>query len=133
MAKKDEPNRFLLFFKGFLLYIALDFVWLGVIAGGFYQSQLNALLTDTVSIPLALVIYAVLIFGHFYFVLPKISKEGDAFTMGAVYGGVVYAVSNLSNLASIAGWPQAVSLLDIAWGMIVNGIVAWVLARSIEK
>ena len=39
---------------------------------------------------------------------------------GALFGFVVYAAYDLTNLATLRGWPMAVSLVDLAWGAAVS-------------
>jgi uncharacterized membrane protein len=43
---------------------------------------------------------------------------------GALFGFCVYAAYDLTNLATLRGWPLTVSLVDLAWGAVVTAAAA---------
>jgi uncharacterized membrane protein len=43
---------------------------------------------------------------------------------GALFGFFAYATYDLTNLATLRGWPVGLSLLDIAWGSVVSAASA---------
>ena len=43
---------------------------------------------------------------------------------GALFGLLAYATYDLTNLATIQGWPWQVSVFDMIWGTAVNTVVA---------
>ena len=45
-----------------------------------------------------------------------------AVVMGAAFGVVAYATSDLTNQATLAVWADRVTLLDLAWGATVTGV-----------
>ena len=48
----------------------------------------------------------------------------SAVLYGALFGFCVYAAYDLTNLATLRGWPLTVSLVDLAWGAVVTAAAA---------
>lgn len=123
----DITQLGLLFILTWFIFLAIDFLWLGVIAKSFYRKQLAGLLRDRFNIKPALVFYFIYITGLMFFVIyPAIDKESTLQTMsyGALFGLVAYATYDLSNLATLKNWPIKVVLADIIWGMFISGSVS---------
>lgn len=129
-----------MFLKLFLialpLFIAMDFTWLAFIARGYYRSQIGMLLKDDVNFVAAGIFYIIYICGLVTFVLlPALEKKSwhAALFFGAFFGFVAYSTYDLTNLAVKKNWPLSVTIVDIAWGMIVAGVVSvatyWIFGR----
>ena len=43
---------------------------------------------------------------------------------GALFGFFAYATYDLTNLATLKGWPVGVALLDMAWGAALSAVAA---------
>ena len=112
----DFPKHFVLVLVTFLL---LDAAWLGLVAPQFYQSQIGYLLRDTPNWYAAGAFYLVYISGLTVFVVtPAIRGQSlwRGVAKGAWFGIVTYATYDLTNLATIKGWPMLVTFVDLAWG-----------------
>lgn len=107
-----------------LTIVALDALWLGVIARDFYYTRLGTLLLDRPNWLPAVVFYLIHAFGIFVFVLPAASSWPGAVLFGALFGLCVYAAYDFTNLATVRGWPLAVSLVDLAWGAAATAAAA---------
>ena len=110
-----------------IVFCGLDFLWLGFVAKGYYQSQVGALLREKPNLPVAAMFYALYIVGVLIFaVLPALDAGhwGKALLYGALFGFFAYATYDLTNLATLNGWSPGVALLDLAWGSVVTGISA---------
>jgi uncharacterized membrane protein len=108
-------------------FFAIDMVWLGVVARGFYRRQLGGLLADQVNWPAAFAFYFLYIAGIVFFVTLPAARAGSlarALGSGAFFGLVTYATYDLTNLATLRGWPIAVTVVDIAWGTALCTAVA---------
>lgn len=110
-----------------IVFCGLDFLWLGYVAKGYYQSQIGALLLERPNLPAAALFYALYVAGMLVFaVLPAL--DADAWTKallhGVLFGFFAYATYDLTNLATLKGWSAGVALLDLAWGSIVTGASA---------
>ena len=110
-----------------VVMIALDLLWLGVIAKPIYQQGIGHLMADRPNVPVAMLFYAVFALGLMMFAVapngtaPEWSKTLMA---AALFGLFAYATYDLTNLATLKRWPIGVSLLDIAWGSLVSAVAA---------
>jgi uncharacterized membrane protein len=113
---------------------AIDAVWLSVVANKFYKSQLGNLLMDKPNMPAAVLFYVIYVIGVVAFVLmPALEKQSwtHAAGYGALFGLVAYATYDLTNLATLKGWPVKLVVVDLLWGMALTATVAvlayWVM------
>ncbi|MBO6573861.1 MAG: DUF2177 family protein [Rhodothermales bacterium] len=112
-------------------FFAIDLLWLGVIAKGFYETQLGALRKDTVSWAPAIAFYLVYLAGLVHFVVtPAAGDTRRAALNGAAFGFVTYAAFDLTSLALIEGFGWTVALVDLLWGSLLGATVAWVGAKA---
>jgi uncharacterized membrane protein len=108
------------------IFAMFDLLWLGLIARGFYQSQLGHLL-GPLNWYAALIFYAVFLGGLVYFALmPALLHESFArvLVVGALYGFFTYATYDLTNQATLKSWPVVVTVVDIVWGTMLGAVVA---------
>lgn len=111
-----------------LVFLAIDFIWLSAIAREFYTSQLKNILLPRPNFFVAGLFYALFCVGLVQFaVLPALDSGGAAraLGLGALLGLIAYATYDLSNLATLKGWPLQVTLVDIAWGAFLGAASAW--------
>jgi len=110
-----------------IVFFAIDLVWLGVVAKGLYNKYLGNFLSDQVNWTAAIIFYLLFIVGIFIFaILPAVDKAslGKAILMGALFGFFTYATYDLTNLATLKGWPLTIVFIDIAWGSVLTGTVS---------
>ena len=110
-------------------FCAGDFVWLGTVATGFYQSQVGSLMLATPNWPAAGAFYALYAAGTVLFAVMPALRAGtwtSALIQGALFGFFTYATYDLTNLATLKGWSLGVTVVDIAWGAVVTGLAATV-------
>jgi uncharacterized membrane protein len=110
-----------------VIFFGLDMLWLGVIAKNLYRQKLGFIMSGEVNWPAALIFYLLFIAGIIYFVINPAIQAGNwqlAFLNGALLGGLCYATYDLTNMATIAKWPLVITILDIAWGMILTATVS---------
>ena len=108
-----------------VVMIAIDLVWLGLIAKPLYQSGIGHLMAEKPNVPIAVVFYLVYALGLMVFaVTPEQSAAGwsRALMVGALFGFFAYATYDLTNLSTLRGWPLGLSLMDLAWGTLVSGV-----------
>ncbi|MDB5189542.1 MAG: putative rane protein [Parcubacteria group bacterium] len=121
------------------ILVALDASWLGVIASGFYRSNLGPLLATQPNYLAAIAFYVLYVVGIIYFALkPALAERalGRAIINGAMLGFISYMLYDLTNLSVLANWPLLLSLVDIAWGVILTGVTAgltYVVATQVFK
>lgn len=110
-------------------FVAVDAVWLGLVASGFYRDQLGHLLAAEVNWLAAGVFYLLFIAGVQLFVVePGLQRGALGWTLrrAAFFGLVTYATYDLTNLATIRSWPVLVSVVDLVWGAVLCTIVSLV-------
>ena len=106
-----------------VVMIALDLLWLGVIAKPLYQQGIGHLMAEQPNVPVAALFYALYALGLLVLaVLPNAAEPGWRKTLvtAALFGFFAYATYDLTNLATLKGWPVGLSLLDMAWGTLVS-------------
>lgn len=114
---------------GYVVFIVIDLFWLGFLMRDFYAAKLGTQLRTANGgmaphWPSALLVWLLLVLGLYIFVLPKATTLFSAGLYGALFGFIVYGVYDLSNFATLAYWPLVVVFADIAWGAVINALVA---------
>ena len=132
-------QTFLTYLIAFVVFFAVDMVWLGLVARGFYRKHLGAMLSPKVNWPAAILFYLLFIAGLVVFaVKPVLLKggTGEAAALGAFLGLICYATYDLTNLATLKNWPVIVTVVDLIWGTILGGsvsLITAVLSRALLK
>ncbi len=113
------------FFKIYMLtllpFVVIDGIWLGFVAPGFYRSQIGFLLAERPNWFAAVLFYLLFIAGMVYFVTGLDISLSSALIRGAIFGFMCYATYDLTNLATVKGWPVLVTVVDLSWGSILGG------------
>ena len=115
---------------------AADFLWLGVLAKGFVQRELGALLLPQPNWTAAAIFYLLYPIALLVFAVPQAQAGGigRAVLYGALFGFFAYATYDLTNLATLKGWSVAFAAVDVAWGTFLSataaGLAAWVMSRA---
>ena len=102
----------------------LDALWLGVASREFYKARLGQLLLEQPNWYAAILFYLIHALGIVVFAVPLAESWASAVFYGALFGLCVYAAYDLTNLATLRGWPLTVSLVDLAWGAVVTAAAA---------
>ena len=109
------------------VFFAIDLVWLGAVARGFYRDALGHLLRENAQWAAALAFYTLYIAGILVFVvLPSVQADSlaRAVGLGAFFGLVAYATFDLTSLALIRDFPVRVVVVDLAWGSVLTASVS---------
>jgi len=110
-----------------IVFLGLDFLWLGIIAKNFYASQLGGLMRNDVNFLAAGGFYLAYVAGVVFFaVAPALEAESwtRALLNGALLGLLAYGTYDMTNIATLKGWPVTMSLVDMAWGTALTGAAA---------
>ena len=103
--------------------IALDMLWLGVLAKEIYAAAIGHLLAPRPGLIAAALFYTLFSLGLVLFaVVPNAGSCGwsKSLTSAALFGFFTYMTYDLTNLATLRGWPVGHSVLDVAWGVLVS-------------
>ncbi|KNZ30811.1 MAG: membrane protein [Methylibium sp. NZG] len=105
--------------------VVVDMLWLGVIAKSTYQQAIGHLMADKPNVSAAVVFYVLYTLGLMVFVLGPLAAEpswGRTLLMGALFGFFAYATYDLSNFATLKGWPLRLVIIDMAWGSLLSAM-----------
>jgi uncharacterized membrane protein len=108
-------------------FLAIDMVWLVIVARGFYRKQLGFLLSDLPNWWAAIAFYLLFVVGLLVFaVVPgvQVGSLRRALVLGGFFGLVTYATYDLTNLATVKNWPWIVTVVDMVWGTVLATSVA---------
>jgi len=107
--------------------LGLDAIWLSLTAGPLYRARLGALLLPQFAVAPAVVFYLLYALGLVVLAeLPALAAGSWRFaaTRGGLFGCVAYATYDLTNQATLRGWPTAVTLADMGWGTVLSAAAA---------
>jgi len=117
-------------------FLIVDMIWLGFVARSFYQAQMGHLMRANVNWAAAIVFYLVFVAGVVILaVRPAIENQSltQAVVLGAVLGLVTYAAYDLTNLATLEGFPLTVALVDLVWGTVLCSSVSTITYLASTK
>jgi uncharacterized membrane protein len=117
-----------------LIFTAIDYVWLRYVARSIYQKYLKQLLSPRPVLLAAVAFYLLFLLGLLVFVIVPAEQHHTAVWAagyGALFGFFTYLTYDLTNLATLKGWPVLLSIVDIAWGSMlcaaVAGLTVWII------
>ena len=116
-----------LYVCAFVGFLAIDMVWLTLVARGFYRRQLAFLLSDQPNWWAAISFYMLFVAGLLVFAIVPGLEAGSlrkALLLGGFFGLVAYATYDLTNHATVKNWPWIVTLVDMAWGTVLATAVS---------
>ena len=110
-----------------LILGVLDALWLGVIARDWLVRQMGELRRADIQWAPALGFYILFSAGLGFFAVAPALEGGDwlkAAMLGGFLGLLAYGTYDLTNLATLKGWPAAMSIVDMAWGTALSAASA---------
>lgn len=116
-----------LFGSAMVIFAVIDLLFISYVVTPLYRSRVGELLAERFALWPALFFYLIYIAGIVYFAILPNLKTGSvsmAFMQGALLGGFAYATFTLTNMAILKNWPLVIAVSDIAWGMLLTGLVA---------
>jgi uncharacterized membrane protein len=118
---------FKLYGVALVTFFAMDLLWLGVVARGFYQTHMGHLMKPSVNWAAAVAFYLLFLVGLVVLVIvPAVERQSlaQAVALGALFGLVTYAAYDLTNLATLEGFPLKVALVDLVWGAVLCATIS---------
>ena len=104
--------------------LALDALWLGLVATPLYQQGIGHLMAASPRLGVAALFYLVYAVGLVVFAVVPATGRRNAVLKGALFGFFAYATYDLTNLATLKQWPVWIAVLDMAWGALVSAVSA---------
>ena len=115
------------YFSTMLVMFVLDLIWLSALAKPLYQHGIGHLTAAAPQLVYAGLFYLVYVLGLLrYALMPNIALKGvkATFIAAVIFAFFVYASYDFTNLALLKDWPLRLSIIDIAWGMLLSGVSA---------
>ena len=114
----------------FTVMLAIDALWLGVVARDLYQQGMGSLMAAQprwaaaaafyLAYPLGLVVFAV----KPALETGRAGSLGRALLLGGLLGLFAYGTYDLTNLAVVQDWPLGLTFIDLAWGTFASAVSA---------
>lgn len=113
-----------LLIKTIITFLSLDFVFLYLMRSMF-NNQVIAVQGSPVvmNVYAALLCYAFLIFGIYYFVL----REKKSVSYAFLFGLVVYGVYETTTLALFKNWKYTTAIIDTLWGGTLFALTTYIV------
>jgi len=105
------------------IFLVIDLIWLIFISKKFYAKHLTNLIKPNVNWLAAIIFYLLFIVGLIIFVIQPGFESKSLLRIvlsGGLFGLVTYATYDLTNLATLKGWPLIVTIVDLFWGMFLS-------------
>jgi len=114
---------------GVATFLAVDLLWLSVIARDIYRREIGALLLERPLVAPAAAFYLVYVAGVVVFAVnPALASSNwtTAALNGALLGLLCYGTYDVTNLATLRNWSSTIVVVDIAWGTLLTALTATV-------
>ena len=116
-------NRYVvLYLATLVVLVALDFLFLGIFAKGFFVAEVGEMLGEVRPVP-AVLFYLLYVLGVLIFVSGGANAAPRSTLLhGALFGLFCYATFDLTALALLKHWSWAVAAVDVSWGAVVTAV-----------
>ena len=117
-----------------VIFLAMDMAWFALFGGKFYKSQLGPMMRDKIAWPAALIFYAIYVVVLALLVVNPAHVAADP-GMAALDAGLIglaaYTAYNLTNIATLKGWPLPLSYVDIVWGTVASAATGYLAVLAL--
>lgn len=120
-------NTLIAYAGALLLLIVADGLWLGLVMPQQYQAWIGPLMREQPLLLPAAAFYLLYPVGVVTFaVLPALARPSwqHSAALGALLGLIAYGTYDLSNLATLKGWPWQLTVVDMVWGAVLTAAAA---------
>ena len=116
-------NRYVvLYLTTLIVIVPLDFLFLGILAKGFFTSQVGDMLGEIRPLP-AVLFYLLYVVGILIFVSGQAAATWPSTLLyGALFGLFCYATFDLTSLSLLKHWSWPVAVVDVSWGSFVTAV-----------
>jgi uncharacterized membrane protein len=119
-----------------LVFLLGDAVMLPTVLRPLFQQHLGAQLLDGIRLAPAVLFYLSYAGGLVYFAGMPALRDGSALTAltnGALLGLVAFGCYELTSHAIMRDWHVSIVVTDMAWGIFISGLSAWLAALAALK
>ena len=118
-------NRyFVLYLATLFVLVPLDFLFLGIVARDFFNSQVGDMLGELRLLP-AVLFYLLYVAGVLIFVSGSPTATWQTTLLfGALFGFFCYATFDLTSLALLKHWSWPAAFVDVSWGTAATAVAS---------
>lgn len=116
-------------------FLAIDSIWLGVVAKNFYHNNIGHLMAKKPNFIAAGVFYALYLTGLLVLVVLRADSYVELLWSAALFGLVGYGTYDLTSQAVIKDWPAKVTIADLFWGVFLTtsvGLVGYFVLQLVS-
>jgi uncharacterized membrane protein len=120
-------KRAVAYISTLIVFVAIDFVWLSIMANVLYRPALGDMLATEFRLAPAILFYLMYAAGlTFFAVRPGLvtAKFGTSFLYGGLLGFMAYGTYDLTNQATLANWSTTLTVADLIWGSTLSAVSA---------
>ena len=124
------------YLAAFVVFLAVDFVWLSTMAERLYRPALGDMLAAQFRPAPAIAFYLIFAAGLAFFAVRPGLLAGSplvAMAHGAALGLLAYATYDLTNQATLKSWPTHLTVIDMIWGGVLSAIASGASCWLTEK
>ena len=111
-----------LYLATLIVLVPIDFLFLGLVAKGFFTSEVGDMLGEIRLAP-AILFYLLYVAGILTFVSGSPTATPlSTLLYGALFGLFCYATFELTSLSLLRHWTWAVVVVDVSWGTFVTAL-----------
>ncbi|MEW6769388.1 MAG: DUF2177 family protein [Pseudomonadota bacterium] len=115
-------RNLILYLATLFLIVPIDFLFLGLVAKGFFTSQVGDML-GTIKLAPAILFYVLYVVGVLIFVSGSAGATWQsALLYGALFGFFCYMTFDLTSISLLKHWTWPVVIVDVTWGSFVTAI-----------
>jgi uncharacterized membrane protein len=116
-------NRYVvLYLATLIVLIPIDFLFLGLVAKGFFTAQVGDMLGEIRPAP-AILFYLLYVVGILIFVSGQVGATWQSTMLyGALFGFFCHATFELTSLSLLKHWTWLVVMVDVTWGAFVTAV-----------
>jgi uncharacterized membrane protein len=115
------------YFATLVVFVAVDFVWLSVMADRLYRPVIGEMLAPSFRLGPAIAFYLFYAAG-LTFLAVRPGLMSGSFATAALYGAVLgftaYATYDLTNQSTLKNWSTTLTVADLIWGTFLSGLAA---------
>ncbi|MFZ0765159.1 DUF2177 family protein [Bradyrhizobium sp.] len=105
-----------------IVLVPVDFLFLGMVAKGFFTAEVGDMLGEIKLTP-AVLFYLLYVAGVLVFVnAPAEATWQSTLLYGALFGLFCYATFDLTSLSLLKHWTWPVAIVDVSWGAFVTAL-----------
>jgi uncharacterized membrane protein len=118
-------NRYIvLYLATLIVMVPIDLVFLGLVAKGFFTSEVGDMLGEIRPLP-AVLFYLLYVVGILVFVSGgREATFQSALLYGALFGLFCYGTFELTSLSILKHWTWRVAAVDVGWGSLMTAVSA---------